>query len=59
MRYPGFLNVTKATFYYHRGKKRTQRTQSEASSTSNFVCSVFLGVFFVKIMSLWNQFENS
>ena len=37
-------------------KKRTQRIQSETMSTSNFV---FLGAFFVKIMSLWVHFENS
>jgi hypothetical protein len=42
-----------------REKKRTQRTQSEASSTSDFVLFVVLGAFSVKIMSLWNCFENS
>ncbi len=49
-----FTNTTKATFLYHKGKKRTQRTQSEASSTSDFVSFVLLCAFFVKIVSLWN-----
>ena len=55
MGYPDFLEtLPKRHFIITKGKKRTQRTQSEASSTSNFVSFVLLWVSFVKIMSLWN-----
>ena len=51
--------LPKRHFFITKEKKRTQRTQSEASSTSNFVSSVLLCVFFVKTVSFVNYFENS
>ena len=44
-------------FLSQRKKRGHKRTQSEASSTSNFVSSVPLCVFFVKIMSFVNYLK--